>query len=114
MATRNRTTERTVSHTAFVATWSGLLQGDNGDTLDCTRYVEKSVQVSGTFGGATLQIQGSNDGSTWAVLTDAQGNDLAITTAKIEMVSEATRFIRPLVSGGDGTTSLVVSLLLKE
>jgi hypothetical protein len=48
------------------------------------------------------------------VLTDPQGNDLNITTAKIEAISEATRFVRPVVTAGDGTTSLTVFLMFKR
>jgi hypothetical protein len=47
------------------------------------------------------------------VLTDPQGNDLVISTAKIELISEATVYVRPVVAG-DGTTDLTVLILLKE
>ena len=114
MATRNHTRTPTGSSAAFVANWTGLLLGDGGDALPFSQYSDKSVQVVGTFGGATLRVEGSNNGENWAVLTDPQGNDLLITTAKIEMVTEATAYIRPLVSGGDGTTSLAVHMLCKE
>lgn len=114
MATRNHTRTPTGSSAAFVATWEGLLLGDVGDALPFSQFTDKSVQVVGTFGGATLRLEGSNNGNDWAVLTDPQGNDLLITTAKIEMVTEATAYVRPNISGGDGTTSLSVHMLCKE
>lgn len=114
MATRNHTRTSTGSSAAFVATWTGLLLGDSGDSLPFSQYTDKSVQVSGTFGGATMRIEGSNNGTDWAVLTDPQGNDLLISSAKIEMITEATLYVRPLVSAGDGTTDLVVTMLCKE
>lgn len=114
MATRNHTRTPTSTSKAFVAAWTGLLQGDEGDSLPFSQYTDKSVQVTGTFGGATLRVEGSNNGTDWAVLTDPQGNDLLITSAKVEMVTEATLYTRPKVSGGDGTTSLAVHMLCKE
>jgi hypothetical protein len=47
-------------------------------------------------------------------VTDPQGNALSFTTAKIECISELVRYIRPRVTGGDGTTSLTVTALLKR
>ena len=98
---------------AFVATWTPLAAGDDGEAIEFSQYTDKSVQVTGTFGSAALRIEGSNDGVNWSVLTDPQGNDLSITSAKIEMITEATRFVRPVVVGGSAT-ALTVSMLLKE
>lgn len=114
MATIPHSRAATGSSVAFVATWPSMAQGDSGDPLPFSQYADKSVQVAGTFGGATLRVEGSNDGTNWATLTDPQGNDLLITSAKIEMVTEATLWVRPVVVSGDGTTSLTVSMLCKE
>jgi hypothetical protein len=99
----------------IVATWPNLANGDDGETIKFSQYADKSAQVFGTFGaGGSLRIEGSNDGENWAVLTDPQGNDLVFTSAKIEMVTEATLHVRPKVTAGDGTTALTVVLLMKE
>lgn len=99
----------------LIVRWAGMANGDDGEAINFSQYTDKSVQVFGTFGaGGSVCIEGSNDGSNWAVLTDPQGNDLNITAAKIEMVTEATQFVRPRVTAGDGTTSLTVVLLMKE
>jgi len=98
-----------------VSRWANMANGDDGESIGFSQYTDKSVQVTGTFGaGGSVRIEGSNDGSNWAVLTDPQGNDLNITAAKIEMVTEATLYVRPRVTAGDGTTSLSVTLLMKE
>ncbi len=78
------------------------------DTLD---FADISVQVLGTFGaGGTVAIEGCNQATpaTWATLNDPQGNALTVTGAKIEQILEMPRWIRPNVTGGDGTTSLTV------
>lgn len=96
-----------------IFTWTPLAQGDDGSPCSLAQYADRSVQVAGTFGGATLRVEGSNDGTNWATLTDPQGNELLITGAKIEMVTEVTLYIRPVVVGGGGTTALTVALLFK-
>lgn len=97
-----------------IGTWTGLTQttSDDGEPMELPGWPDRSVQVFGTFGtGGSVRIQGSNDGTNWAVLTDPQGNDLNITAAKIEAITELTRYVRPLVTAGDGTTSLSVIVL---
>lgn len=86
-----------------------------GEAVEQTGAAHRSVQVFGTFGaGGTVTIQGSNDGTNWATLTDPQGNALTFTTAKIEAVQELTRYIRPASVAGDGTTNLTVIILLRR
>lgn len=94
-----------------VYTWT-LADGDDGAPIEAVDFADRSVQVTGTFGGATVVVEGSNDSANYAVLTDPQGNDLNISTAKVEMVAEVTRLVRPRVAGGAGT-SVTVSLLAR-
>lgn len=74
---------------SYAASWT-LAQGETGDALPFSQYTDRSVQVTGTFGGATVAVQGSNDGTNWSTLTDPQGNDLTFSGARIESVNEAT------------------------
>lgn len=100
---------------ACVATWANLANGIDGAPLDQSQYTDKSVQVTGNFGAnGNLQLQGSNDGVNWNVLTDPQGAALNISAGAIKFVAEATRYIKPVVTSGDGTTALTVTILLKE
>lgn len=97
------------TNAAVQITWSGLLQGDNGDGIDYTHYLNKTFQVFGTFGGASITVQGSNDGTNWAALSDGQGATLSLTSSKpLRRSDDIPMFVRPVVSGGDGTTSLTV------
>lgn len=100
-----------------IVTWSTMTNSgsDVGSAYENPGWADRSVQVFGTFGtGGTVLIEGSNDGSNWATLNDAQGNALSITTAKIEEVSAVVRYIRPRISAGDGTTSLTVVLCARK
>ena len=99
----------------ILAQWADLANGDEGEALPFSQYADKTVQVVGTFGaGGSVTIEGSNNGTDWAVLADAQGNALNITSAKIEQVLEVTQYVRPRVTAGDGTTSINVILLARE
>lgn len=86
--------------------------GDDGAPVEAVEFADRSVQVAGTLGGASVVIEGSNDSTNYGTLTDPQGNDLAIITAKIEMITEVTRLIRPRVVSGSGT-SVTVSLIAR-
>lgn len=113
MPTITQTSIKTNTSKAYVSRWADVSNGDTCVAQPAAQYTDKSVQVFGTFGAGQVAIEGSNDGENWAVLTGAQGNALLITEAKIEMVSEATLYIRPVVTG-DGATSLTVLILMKE
>lgn len=95
--------------------WVSLANGDDGEPLDLSAFADRSVQVTGTFGASgNLRVEGSLDGVTYSVLSDPQGNALDIASAKIEAVLEATRFIRPRVTSGDGTTDLSVTIISRS
>lgn len=99
---------------AHVIEWTGLLNGDTGESIQMPGSSDRSIQFSGTFSGGTIILQGSNDGTNWETLTDLQGNAISKTASGIEMVVEVTRYIRPNVTAGDGSTSLTATLLLKR
>lgn len=100
---------------AVLYTWSGLANGDTGEPVEVPGHADKTVQIEGTFGaGGTCVIQGSNNGSQYQSLTDPQGNAISKTAAALEMVAEHTRYIRPNITAGDGTTSLSVSMMAKR
>ena len=117
MATRTAsvTPINTFKDSAHVITWTGLLNGDDGSPIEMPGSSDRSIQFTGTFGvGGTIVLEGSNDGTNYVSLTDPQGNAISKTAAGIEAVMELTRYIRPRVTAGDGTTSLVATLLVKR
>lgn len=100
-----------------VGSWAGLTKttDDSGEPVALANFADRTVQIFGTFGaGGNVKIEGSLDGTNWALLNDANGNALDVTAAKIEAVLEATRYIRPRVTAGDVTTSLTVFILCKK
>lgn len=112
MATINLT--RDVSSGFGVAIgWTPLANGDDGQAWDTQDFRDVSIQVLGTFGaGGNLRWEGSNEvtPTNWHTLNDPQANALDVTSAKTEQVLENTRWMRPRVTAGDGTTALTVRL----
>jgi hypothetical protein len=90
--------------------WSPLAPGDTGvPYLVKNRYgFVGSIQISGTFGGATIALEQSNDGTTWFPATDTLGNAISATTAEISEMSLAAAYLRPTITGGTGSAIDVI------
>ena len=97
----------------LLATWVISNTVPTGDEVEWTPFADRCVQMAGTFNGATITVEGSNDGSNWHALSDPQGNPLAFTTGKIEQVLEITRYMRPKMTSGSGA-NVTVSVLLRR
>ncbi len=93
-----------------VTTWVGLLADDDGEPVRLAVYSDRSIQVSGEFGGASVTIGGSNDGETYHALTDTSGEPLTLIAGALKQIVELPVFLKPRVFGGDGTTNLKVVL----
>lgn len=95
-------------------TWGPLANGDDGASVQYGAFTDRSIQFRGTFGtGGTVVLEGSNDGTNWQTLTDPQGNVISKTAASIEAITEATRYVRPRVTAGDGTTAITAILFAR-
>lgn len=115
MTTRTATIDAVgQANNAILATWAGLVNGDDGAAVEWLDFSDRCIQVAGTFGGATLAIQGSNDGANWSVLNNPQGDPLAFTGSGLGQVLELPRYMSPLVTAGDDTTNLTVTLCARR
>lgn len=104
----------TIGDVSHVVSWASIPNGDTGEPIEMPGSNDRSIQFSGTFGvGGSINLEGSNDGTNWVVLTDPQGNAITKTAAAIEMVTELTRYVRPRVTAGDANTAITASLFLK-
>jgi len=94
----------------FLAQWT-LVNGDDGEVTSANLipWLDRTFQVDGTFAGATVVIEGSNDGVNYYTLTDPQGVPLSFTSADIKQVLEVVMGMRPRVSGGTGATAINVT-----
>jgi hypothetical protein len=88
----------------------GVGSGDN-----VVGHADRSVQIEGTFGaGGNLVIEGTIDGVNYETLHDPSMTPLSFTGPGIKPILEAVLEIRPRLSGGDGTSSINVTMLLRK
>lgn len=118
MATRAFTIERVQSFRddAVVVVWTGLLNGDDGQRYENPGRADRSIQFTGTPSvGGTIILEGSNlpnpaTNADYFVLSDPSSTAISKTAASIEAVLELPRWIRPRVTGGDGSTNFQARL----
>lgn len=80
-------------------------------------YADRSVQLIGSVGNfdsGTVVLEGSNDGTNYATLTDPQGNAISKTAAGIEQVTEQVLFARPSSSGGGASHAVTVVVVCRR
>lgn len=84
------------------AFWEALTENDTATRITPAGVASffASVQVTGAFGGATVVLQGSNDGSNWINLSDVDGSAISITGAGGVQFNSAYLYLRPFASGG--------------
>lgn len=98
-----------------IITWVLTSADPNGDPVTYYDYADRTVQVKGTFGGATVELQGSLDnGVTWSPLTDPQGNAISKSAAALEAVSEAVPLVRPALTNVGVGASITVMLYVRK
>lgn len=104
-----------VKGSALVVSWR-LKNGDVGLPAqnDTSTADSTSMQVSGDFGGASVQAEGTNDGANWVALHDGRGITIAASKSSMVSVLESPMQIIPVVTGGDDTTDLVVTMLFRR
>lgn len=97
-----------------ITRWPDLALGDTGAAVLCPPIGDRTAQVHGTFGVAgSVRLLGSLDGVNYAPLTDPQGNTLDFVQGKLEAIMELVPYIKPEITGGDGTTALTVTICIK-
>ena len=92
--------------------WTDYSTADDATPVRMTNQegLAGSVQVTGTFGSATIALQVSNDGSNYVTLKDSAGENISFTAAGMAEFSTAALYIKPTSSGGtaDNVTVTIV------
>lgn len=102
------------NHNCRIISWANILAADTCLPVLASDFATRCVQIEGTFDSGTIVIKGSNDGTNYETLTDPQGNAISKTSAALETIEELTRYIKPTVSGGGGSQSVTVTLLVRR
>ncbi len=96
-------------------TWALTSTNTDGLPIEWTQWSDRCLQFVGTWGGATLTMQGSNDGTNWFTLSKAaNGNDFTATADGGEQVIETPRFFRPNLTTAGVGASISVLLLARR
>jgi len=118
MATVNNSLEviETNDDSVLKITWEAITTtNDVGNWIKIPDYPDKTVQIVGNFGtGGTLDIEGSNDGTNAAILTDTRGNSITKTAAYLGSMAENPLYIRPKLSAGTGAVDLDIIVIARR
>ena len=88
-------------------TWTAVTEADTMTaSQEGSRYPDKVVTVTGTFGGATVLIKGSNDGVTYFTCHGQMGL-LSFTSDGGDVLIENYPYLQATHSGGTGETIAV-------
>lgn len=103
---------------AILVQWGGgalpILVGDTFVGVSLPKHSDHSIHLSGVPGaGGTITLLGSNNNEvSYGAVHDTAGVAISLNAAdQIKQILENTVFFRPLLTAGDGTTALVVSML---
>lgn len=87
-----------------VRKWSNMTTGDVGEPILLTKFNDRTVHLTGTFGGATVTFEGSNDGVEYLPMRDVFNAVVSAAEPKLITLTEVPLYVRPAVSGGTGTS----------
>lgn len=95
----------------LVTTWTAFAGVTTSIPISAPHYPDKTISATGTWGGATLVVNGSGDGTTYVGLNDSrgEGNAVSMTADNLVTILENPRYIQVKTTGGTGT-SLVVTI----
>jgi len=93
--------------------WALTTANNDGSALQHPEYPDRVFSVAGgTWGGATLTIEGSSDGTTYVALEDVNGNAATLSGDGVIHVQACPQFVRPrLTTVGAGAAVPVAGLI---
>lgn len=93
--------------------WTPVTESDTCAAVKLERpYHAYGVQVTGTFGGATVSLHGSIDGTNYVALTDASGSAISLTSAGINGSGrDLVLYMKPVTASGL-SSSVTVSVMV--
>lgn len=93
--------------------WTGIITGDTIVSFGVPGKAGAigAVQIDGTFGGATVKLQASNDGTTFFDMKDVNNTAISATSAGYFEFRTGAIYLRPsLTSGSANAVNVKVSL----
>lgn len=100
---------------SYLHHWSLTTADPTGDAISVPGASDRCFQAFGTWGGATLVLEGSLDGgTTWFTLSDPQGSAISETANAGKAIAENPLSIRPRLSAVGVGASVDVYLLSRS
>lgn len=95
--------------------WETITAADTGGAVDVSDYDRFTIQVLGTFDGATIAIKGALDGTNYINLTKQNSVTAATATAGTQFeVTELPRHIIVATSGGGAAQDVDVYMYARR
>jgi hypothetical protein len=98
--------------------WEAMPAGDEGEAVWLPASVDKTVEISGVFGGATCAFKGTNedaaDSANDKTLQDVHAGLISKAARDIVVLEQAPARIYPKVTGGDGSTAITVRFIARK
>jgi hypothetical protein len=100
----------------LLSTWTHLTSTNtDGQPITGAEWADRTWQAQGTWGGATLTFQGSNDKTNWFSLTNAAGGAAATLTANGGLATiELPLWVRPNLTTAGAGADITVTLLMRR
>ena len=102
-----------VQHSVMQTVWTPMGNADTGTVEETSRLPNKSVTFAGTFGGATVTLEASDDGVNFFTINDIKGNAVSTLVAARFDIVDVPQFIRPKTASGSGT-AVTVTLISRS
>lgn len=108
-------TETEMANGDRLITWASAAAADTPTASAEVKFDHEAVfQPGGTFDSATVVLQGTLDGTNYATLKDPANSDVSKTAAAVVGVRDQARKYKPSWSGGGGSQSLTLTLLIRK
>lgn len=101
----------------MVVTWVLTTADPTGDAYQIPEWIDKTWSATGTFGGATVEVQGSNTlpDADFIVMSNAAGGAiLTFTALGCKTMIEGPRYVRPKLTTVGAGASITVTLCARR
>jgi hypothetical protein len=101
----------------LVVVWMLTHEHEVGEAQSVSAYRPCAIQVTGTFDGGSVAVQGSNDYKVpvaWFPLHDPLGDVLEITEESLRSIRESPVWIRVCAAGGQAKMAVQGQLFVQQ
>lgn len=99
----------------MMASWTLTTADHTGSAVQHPQWYDRVLSVGGgTWGGATLILEGGNDGVNYSPLKDVFGNAVSLTADGVVHLQMTPQYMRPRLSVVGAGASIVPKILIRR